>query len=141
MFYSSYMILAQVIKLIWWIIMMKWGKEKSATRFFVALKRYAKWSEGSDLRYIFSYLMKIAKAFTYGHNTMAIIFMATILSVIASKKSATLFVFMVDHSTYFGVLDFGMNKGPNILLLSKFFEKSSIFRKNCKKPSWAIIVN
>ncbi len=35
--------------------------------------------------------------------------MAKILSTLASKKSATLFVFLASGSMYFGVLDFGMN--------------------------------
>ncbi len=36
-------------------------------------------------------------------------YVTTILSTIFSKKSATLFVFLTGGSTYFGVLDFGMN--------------------------------
>ncbi len=39
----------------------------------------------------------------------------------------------------FRVLNFGMNWVPDVLLLSKFFENSSIFRKKCENPSWVIV--
>ncbi len=58
--------------------------------------------------------------------------MATILSKIAPKKSATLFVFLVGGSMYFGVLDFVMNQVLEISLWRKFFENSSVFQKKLR---------